>query len=762
LEGWRDGVLLSFGPPARRAVLGVLAANSGVLVRRDTIIDMLWGHAPPDTADDLVRAHVSKLRTLLTPTGRDASARDSRIASIGGAYQLRLAHQELDLLVFRELAAQADAAQADNDGPTACGFYEQAVRLWRGDPMADVDIFCGHPAVAELRRQLADVLLQYAKVASSLGLHDRVLPRLRALAAEDQLNERVHAHLMIALAGCGQQATALSVYEDLRRRLDRELGAYPSEELIDAHLRVLRQDIPSASPKARHPGTLARFSHMVPRQLPAASRYFTGRAAELEALTCLLEPAGPQPGGVVIAALTGMAGIGKTALAVHWAHQVADRFPDGQLFVNLRGFYPSDRPLAPAEAVRGFLTALGMPAAEMPGDTAGRAALYRSLLAGRRILILLDNALDAEQVRPLLPGSPGCVVLVTSRNRLIGLAAADGADLIALGTLTEAEARSLLTASLSNARTEAEPMTVSELIALCAHLPLALCDAAARAAARPALPLAALTAEMRDERGRLDALETGEPTTSVRMVFSWSRAKLGQPTARMFRLLGVHPGADITVPAAASLAGLPRSEAYLALAELCDEHLLIEHAPGRYTCHALLHAFAAEGARAHETDAELRTAVHRLVDHYLHTAIAASNLLYPYHPVLAPHGPLPGVLPEEIDNPRQAAEWFENERRVLLTAVSHAAEEGYVPHAWELAWAVGMFFSETTSCRRLAAAQESALAVAERLGHPVGQALARHHLGMLRFRLSGDAMPMITWMQRSRSGNAVTGDSLPW
>jgi len=387
---------------------------------------------------------------------------------------------------------------------------------------------------------------------------------------------------------------------------------------------------------------------------------------------------------------------------------------------------------------------MGVSAAGMPGDTAGRAALYRSLLAGRRMLVLLDNALDAEQVRPLLPGSPGCVVLVTSRNRLIGLAAADGADLIAFGTLTEAEARSLLIASLGNARAEAEPTTVSVLIALCAHLPLALCDAAARVAARPALPLAALAAEMRDERGRLDALETGEPTTSIRMVFSWSRARLGQPAARMFRLLGVHPGPDITVPAAASLAGLPRSEAYLALAELCDEHLLIEHAPGRYTCHALVHAFAAEGARAHETDAELRTTVHRVLDHYLHTAIAASSLLYPYHSVLAPHRPLLGVLPEEIDNPRQAAEWFESERRVLLTAVTHAAEEGYVPHAWELAWAVGMFFSDTASCRRLAAAHESALAVAEKLDDPVEQALARHRLGLLRFTLSGDAMPVIT------------------
>ena len=266
---------------------------------------------------------------------------------------------------------------------------------------------------------------------------------------------------------------------------------------------------------------------VVPRQLPAASRSFTGRARELAALSALVERDLRQASGVVIAALTGMAGIGKTALAVHWAHQVADRFPDGQLFVNLRGSGPSGTPVTPTDAVRGFLTALGVPPARIPPDTDGQAALYRSLLAGRRMLIVLDNAQDAEQVRPLLPGSPGCLVLVTSRNRLTGLAAAEGAHLITLGVLTEAESHDLLASNLGAGRAMAEPVAVSELIALCGRLPLALCDVAARAVARPGLPLAALAAEMRDARRRLDALETGEPVTSVRMVFSWSRARLG-------------------------------------------------------------------------------------------------------------------------------------------------------------------------------------------------------------------------------------------
>jgi predicted ATPase len=257
-------------------------------------------------------------------------------------------------------------------------------------------------------------------------------------------------------------------------------------------------------------------------------------------LSALVERDLREASGVVIVALTGMAGIGKTALALYWAHQVADRFPDGQLFVNLRGSGPSGTPVNPTDAVHGFLTALGVPPAQIPPYTDARTALYRSVLADRRMLIVLDNAQDAEQVRPLLPGSPGCLVLVTSRNRLTGLAAAEGAHLITPSVLTEAESHDLLVLNLGAGRVVAEPTAVSELSALCGGLPLALRDVAARAVSRRGLPLAPLAAEMRDARRRLDALETGESATSVRMIFSWSRAKLGGRTSRMFRLLGIH------------------------------------------------------------------------------------------------------------------------------------------------------------------------------------------------------------------------------
>lgn len=736
LEAWRDRKRIPLGPPARQAVLGMLLMDPGKLVRRETIIDALWKESPPSTAVELVQAHVSRLRRALASWERPAGD-DGLIDSARGAYRLRLSTEELDLLVFRDLATRAAAAQADGDDETACNLYEHAVGLWRGDPLADVDMLRCHYGLTILRQQLSGVLLRYADVAFKLGQYHRVLPRLHALAAKEPLNEPVHARLMIAMAGSGQQAAAIRIYEDLRLHLDRELGLYPGEELVEAHVRVLRQDIPAMESRESHArrAVLPATVPVVPRQLPAALRYFTGRAGELDMLSGLVGRDCAEANGVVIAALTGMAGIGKTALAVHWAHQVASRFPNGQLFVNLRGFCASGTPVTPTEAICGFLTALGVPATRIPVDTTGQAALWRSLLVGRRMLIVLDNARDAEQVRMLLPGSPGCLVVVTSRNRLTGLAAAEGAQLLPLEVLTESESRDLLTRSLTPGRAMAEPSAVSELIGLCAKLPLALCNIAARAAARPRLPLAALATEMREERGRLDALETGESATSVRKVFSWSRASLSDLAGQMFCLLGLHTGPDITIPAAASLAGLSRNQASKALAELCDGHLVTEHAPHRYICHDLLRTYAAEWACIRESDTERREAIHRLLDHYLHTANAASAILHPDYVQSTCTQPRAGVRPEKLDGPRHATEWFENERHVLLAAISKAAEEAYTPHAWELPWAAGPFFTGEVYWRKFTAIQETALAVASEQGDPAGQALACHHLGLLRLWL---------------------------
>jgi DNA-binding SARP family transcriptional activator/DNA-binding XRE family transcriptional regulator len=436
LEAWRDGRPLSLGPPARRAVLGLLAMGPGMPVRRDTIIDVLWREEPPRTAMDLVQSHVSRLRRVLEPP--DSAVGDGGqevISSVRGAYRLRVSFEQVDLLLFKDLAARATAAQARGDDADACKLYEDAARLWRGDPLADVDLLSGHPGITLLRYQLTSVLLRYAELACALGQSRSVLPMLQALAVSEPLNESVHARLMIALAGTGQQATAIGVYEDLRTRLDRGLGLYPSKELAEAHLRVLRQDI-RAEGNGRHPDRAppAASARAVPRQLLAAPRPFSGRRDGLDMLSSLLDRDSGESTGVV-AALTGKAGIGKTALAIYWAHQVTDRFPDGQLYVDLHGASPSGALVPPSEAISGFLTALGVPAARFPAGAADQVAVYHSLLADRQMLIVLDDARDAQQVRSLLPGSPGCFVLVTSRDRLIGLAAAEGAHLLPLAAL---------------------------------------------------------------------------------------------------------------------------------------------------------------------------------------------------------------------------------------------------------------------------------------------------------------------------------------
>src|SRR5450755_804820 len=324
----------------------------------------------------------------------------------------------------------------------------------------------------------------------------------------------------------------------------------------------------------------------VPRELPAPVPVFVGRHTKLAALSQVLDI----PGGTVTA-IGGTAGVGKTALAVHWAHQVADRFPDGQLYVNLRGYDPG-QPASPAEALAGFLRALGIPGQGIPPETDQRAARYRSLLAERKMLIVLDNARDEDQVRPLLPASPASLVLVTSRKQLTGLAAADGAQMLSLDILPHGEAAQLLTARIGKDRAAAEPGAVDEIAALCAHLPLALAIAAARAATRPRFPLTQLAAELRGAAGRLDALDAGDPAASVRAVFSWSYQQLGPATARMFRLLGLHPGPDISVPATASLAAVDERRARRLLGELARDFLITEHAPGRYAFHDLLRAYA--------------------------------------------------------------------------------------------------------------------------------------------------------------------------
>jgi transcriptional regulator with XRE-family HTH domain len=429
--------------------------------------------------------------------------------------------------------------------------------------------------------------------------------------------------------------------------------------------------------------------HLVPRQLPAPVRGFVGRDAELAALTSLLSPAGgSSPAGIVILVICGTAGVGKTALAIHWAHQAARHFPDGQLYLDLRGFAPSRAPVMAREALRNLLQALAVPAERIPAEVPAQAALYRSLLADKRMLIMLDNVRSTAQVEQLLPASPGSLVLVTSRNQLTGLAAAHGATELTLDVLTEFAARELLVYRLGADRVHAEPDATAEIISRCARLPLALAVLSARAAARPTFPLRSLAAELRHETSRLDVLDGGDQGANVRTAFSWSGRQLGARAAEMFRLLGLHPGPELTVCAGASLVGCSLARAHQALAELARAHLVTEHLPGRYSCHDLLRDYAAEQALVTSTQAARQAAILRLVEHYLHSSAGADRVLHPSRQPIALAAPQPGVIVGEFASISQAVTWFHAEHEALIAIGDLASSSGLCLQAQQLAWTI--------------------------------------------------------------------------
>ncbi|HET7012447.1 MAG TPA: tetratricopeptide repeat protein, partial [Streptosporangiaceae bacterium] len=413
-----------------------------------------------------------------------------------------------------------------------------------------------------------------------------------------------------------------------------------------------------------------------------------------------------------------------------WAHQVAERFPDGQLYVNLRGFSPGGQPAEPGEAISGFLDGLGAPRAGLPDSVPAQAALYRSLLAGKRVLILLDNAKDAEQVRPLLPGSPGCLAIVTSRNDLASLVAAHAAHPVSLDLLTPAEASDLLVRRLGEARVASEPEALGEIMDRCARLPLALAIAAARAAVRPTFPLAAIAAELGDATAALDPFSDTDPATDVRAVFSWSCQALSDDAARLFRLLGLHPGPDISVNAAASLVGLPSGAARQLLAELAHANLLLEYAPARYSLHDLLRAYATELTHSHDSAQERQAATQRVLDYYLHVALAAAGLLHPHRAPIAIAPAQPGVTTERLPDTEEALAWFTAEHRTLLAVDDLALELGFDAHAWQLAWTMSDFLGWSGRWPDHHAVHRNALQAAERSGQKDALAYCHRGLGM--------------------------------
>ena len=680
------GQCIDAGHARQRAVLAVLILDLCRVVSAEMLIDRVWGEDPPTSVRNVLYGYVARLRAMIA----DVEKPGVTLTRYQGGYLLQAEPEQVDVYCFRRMAAEAAAAGQDDQ--RAATLLDDALTLWHGTALTGLD----SPWLEGMRHRLemerVAAVLDLNEIRLRQGQHGALAGELAEQAAATPTDERLIGQLMLALYRSGQQAEALHWFERTRLYLADELGADPGPELQRLHQQILTAD-PALELKDPQRLTVDGAVQIVPRQLPAAVPHFTGRAHELEGLTELLNRSGEQtPGTVVISAIGGTAGVGKTALAVHWAHQVAERFPDGQLYANLRGYDPSRTPTMPADVARRFLNALGVPDSQIPSDPDSWESLYRSTLADKRVLIVLDNARDAAQIRPLLPGGPGCFVLVTSRDQLTSLAAAEGAHMLTVDLLSQADAKELVARRLDRERIRDEPEAVSELIQLCARLPIAVSIAVARAATHPAFPLACLVAELRDAGSRLDVLDAGYPGSSVRAVFSWSYMNLSVAAARMFRLLSVHAGPDISIPAAASLAGLPRDQARRAVAELTGSHLLAEHVHGRFTFHDLLRAYAADQARTQDTDAERDAALYRLLDHYLHTSHAISRLLDPTLGMISLALPQPGVFPEVPDDYVQAWAWAESEHQVLLAAVTQAAAARFETYAWQILRALEPFF----------------------------------------------------------------------
>jgi DNA-binding SARP family transcriptional activator/tetratricopeptide (TPR) repeat protein len=733
LEVRAGGRVSGAGPPQEGLVLAAVALDAPKPVSMSVVIDRVWGADPPARARTAVAVRVTHLRRLLaTVSGSD----ETWLAWRSGGYVLAVGADQVDLLRFRQLVAAARAAGLSDVDRIA--LLDEALGLRRG---AALDGMAGEWAARvrdafEVER--LEAVLDWGQAALRLGQQARVIPVLRELMDLHPYNEGVAVLLAGALAADGRRDEASEHCRAVSNRLHHDAGIDPGPQLRAAHQALLSgAPVPPAAVRV---GAVAA-PVAVPAQLPGDVPGFAGRAAALAELDKLMHQATAVPTAVVVTALSGTAGVGKTATAVHWAHQVARRYPDGQLYVNLRGFDPGGRVVAAGTALRGFLSTLGVPADKIPADADAQAALYRSLLAGRKMLVLLDNARDTEQVRPLLPGTPSALTVVTSRNQLTPLVA-EGAQPLVLDLLGADEARELLVRALGADRVAAEPAAVRRIVAASAGLPLGLALVAARAAIHPSFPLSSLAAELSHVEGR------GDVVARVRAVFSWSYAALSPGAARLFRLLGLHPGPDITVSVAASLAGVVPSrpgdpagsivDVRPLLSELTATGLLTEHAPGRYGWHDLLAAYATDLAGTVDSAADRGAAIERLLDHYLHTAHAADRLLSPARdPIRLAPGPPTGTVESHVDG-AAAQEWLTAELRALQAARRLAVARGDDVRAWQLAWALTPQLARQGLWPELTAAWEAALDAADRLGRPAAAADAHRLLAWVSSR-TGDS-----------------------
>jgi DNA-binding SARP family transcriptional activator len=636
VRAWRgDGDQVDLGPVGQRAVLGLLALNGAQGMSRADLIDAVWGQRPPTSAVNILQTRVKHLRRLLEPD-RTPRAGSSVLPRVGDGYALRIT---TDLARFRALTSESAAA----DEPwTAAQMLKEALELWHGPPLADIPTLTEHPGVLAVAKERQAAIARYGDTMISLGAAAEALPVLEEAATEQQLDETAQARLIRAYQAAGRRAKAFTAFHAIRRRLADELGVAPGPDLIKAHEDVLR-DQPDGIP--------VTVERSVPNQLPADVPGFTGRAAELSEMDNQLAGHANMP----ICVISGTAGVGKTALAVRFAHRIRDRYPDGRLYIDLQGYSPG-RPVSAQDALGRFLNALGVQGADIPLEVADRASRLRTELTGRRVLVVLDNAGSVDQIRPLLPGAASCAVLVTSRDSLAGLVALHGAHRLDLDLLPAAEAQQLLRTLIG---VDAEAIAV--LAEQCARLPLAL-RIAAELAISSASPLSDLVRELADQQRRLEILDTGgDDRTAVRAVFSQSYEYLPRDAARAFRLAGIHPGRYVDPYVLAALADTGLDDARRTLDRLARAHLTQPDG----SMHDLLTAYAVQLADQEDPATEREAAMVRVFDYYLATAMTAMHVLHPKHQ----DGTGTGSRP--LHDAEAAREWLDTELPTLIALTAY-------------------------------------------------------------------------------------------
>jgi DNA-binding SARP family transcriptional activator/DNA-binding transcriptional ArsR family regulator len=748
-ETWPpEGLFRLLGPvrldlPDR--LVASLLLTPGRAVAVDQLVDRIWGDRPPARARNVLATYAARVRRILEPVG----APELRYAD--GGYRIDCEPDRVDLHRARALAAEARLAGTPADAEE---LLRHASGYWQPNAVAGLTGGWADRLREILRRERVDVLTRWAEATLAAGRPGEAIEQLRLLVAEEPTAEAPAARLIATLAAAGSRAEAVEQYERLRSDLDAALGVRPSARLRELHAALLRNAaVVAPAEPARPAPTLLRGNPGAPAHLPAAVPGFVGRDAELAALDDVLDRARAEPIGTTMAVLSGMPGAGKTALAVHWAHRIRRHFPDGQLFAALRGFRPAAPPIEPSEAVGALLRTLRVPTAAVPAGLDDRAALLRELLVDRRVLLLLDDAASVDQVRPLLPAGAHCLVLVTSRDLLSGLIAAEGAHPVPVEPFAPADGADLLAARLGATRVGADRDAARDISAFCAGLPLALGVAAAQAITRPRVPLRRLAAELRAARDALGALAADDPAVDVRTVFSSSYRMLTDGPAQLFRLLSLHPGVDIGEAAMASLAGVPPSTVRRWLAELTRAHMLSEPQPGRWTLHDLLRAYATELLADSERDAALT----RLLDHYLHAAYHGGRLLNPHRDPLTLDPPASGVTGARFGSDHEALAWFETEWPALPTLVVQATATGHDQQAWQLAWALADYVHRRAAWPAWAQIQRAAVTATAHLGDRPAQAHAHRLLGIALLRL-GRLDEARTELEHAHTGFAELGD----